>query len=110
MIFLSRGSPTGGYIFVYDKGEEYAFKGGEHSFRGSNLLDLQVLNILEGKSYLLPIRFYCLPLWCLIPKAEKFKGPKQLKIYQTPNTTHFQKFKILILQSGFGYTSIFGLK
>jgi hypothetical protein len=28
---------------------EYSFKGGEHSFRGSNFL--------EGKSYLLPICF-----------------------------------------------------
>jgi hypothetical protein len=50
VLFLSRGSLTGEYIFIYDKGEEYSFKGGGHSLReGSNLL--------EGKSYLLSICF-----------------------------------------------------
>jgi hypothetical protein len=27
------------------------FQRGEHSFRGSNLLELQVINLLEGKSF-----------------------------------------------------------
>jgi hypothetical protein len=56
--FLSRGSPTGEYIFVYDKGGEYSFKGGqysfkggEHSFRGSKILELQVVNPLEDKYF-----------------------------------------------------------
>ena len=51
MFFLSRGSSTGGvYLCLWQKGE-YSFKGGEHSFRGSKILELQVVNPLEGKSF-----------------------------------------------------------
>jgi hypothetical protein len=31
--------------------EEYSVKGEEHSFRGNSLLELHVINLLEGKSF-----------------------------------------------------------
>jgi hypothetical protein len=57
---------------VYEKGGEYSFKGGEHSIRGSNLLELQVVKSFRGQvlfdSYVLLMSSFR----CLIPKGEKF--------------------------------------
>jgi hypothetical protein len=43
-------------------------------------------------------------------KGGEILGTKAWKIYQTPNITQFQIFKIFDLTSGFGLSSIFGLK
>ena len=78
----------------------------EHSFRGSNLLVLQLIDLLRGQvlfaSYM--------PLMSSFPvvdaKGGEVLGTKAWKIYQTPNTTNFI---FLIFSSGFGLSSIFGL-
>jgi hypothetical protein len=41
----------GEYFFVYEKGGRIFFQKREHSFRGSNLLEHQLINLLEGKSF-----------------------------------------------------------
>jgi hypothetical protein len=97
VLFLSRGSPSGEYFFIYDKGGECSFKGGEHSFRGSKILELQVVNPLEVKSF-------CF-LYALISSFSVFdsKGGEVLGTKATNNISNtkchpIQKFKILILQ------------
>jgi hypothetical protein len=45
-----------------------------------------------------------------MPKWEKFWGPKQSKVYQTPNTTYLNFLNFFDLTSGFGSLSIFGPK
>jgi hypothetical protein len=44
----------------------------------------------EGKLYLLPTCFYCLPFRWLMPKGEKFRDQRNENYIKHPNTTNLK--------------------
>jgi hypothetical protein len=91
--FLSRGSLSGG-ISSSLKGEKTLSKG-EHSFRGTNLLVLQLINLLRGQVLFASYMILMSSFSVVDAKGGEVSGTKAMEIISNINHT---KLKFLILQ------------
>ena len=83
------------------KGEKFIPKG-EHSFRGSNLLVLKLLNFLRGQVLFASYMFLMSSFSVVDAKGGEVVGTKAMKMLS--NTKHHQ-IKILIFQVVFAFWS-----